>query len=313
MANSLYLECETGISGDMAVAALLDLGADKDGLLKALATVPADGYEVNISTVKKAGLSCLDFDVVLDKQHENHDHDMAYLYGHLEDSSHHNHEHGEHHVSEQAHHESEHHHHEHSHEHVEEHHHEHHHEHGEHHTHEHHHEHRGIAEIKAIIEKTEISDNAKNIAVTIFEIIARAEAKAHGELLENVHFHEVGAIDSIVDVISIAYCVDDITKKYEIEKVIVPHVCEGSGSVRCQHGILPVPVPAVVNIVCENGIALKRINQIGEMVTPTGAAVVAAIKTDDVLPESYKIKAVGLGSGKRQYERPSILRAFVIA
>lgn len=305
MANSLYLECETGISGDMTVAALLDLGADQEGLLKALATIPADGYKIQISSVKKAGLRCLDFDVILEE--ENHDHDMAYLYGHLDgktadmDEHHHHHTHD-------GHHEGEHHHH---HDHEGEHHHEHSHEH--HHEHGHHHSHRGLKDIEAIIAQTEISDGAKSIAVKIFEIIARAEAKAHGEALENVHFHEVGAIDSIVDVIAIAYCVDDLLKKYSIEQVIVPHLCEGTGSVRCQHGILPVPVPAVVNIACENGIALKRVSQVGEMVTPTGAATVAAICTTKDLPEAYTIQAVGLGAGKRQYERPSILRAFIIA
>ncbi len=268
----------------MTVAALLDLGADQEGLQKALATVPADGFRIHISDVKKAGLVCKDFDVVLDALHENHDHDMDYLYGHLS-------EHGE----EEHHHHEDHHHHE------------------EHHHHDEHHTHRGLADVIEIIEKTEISENAKSIAIKIFEIIARAEAKAHGEALENVHFHEVGAIDSIVDVIAIAYCLDNLAEKYHYEKVIVPHLCEGTGSVRCQHGILPIPVPAVVNIVCENGIALKRVNQVGEMVTPTGAAAVAAIRTDNVLPETYTIKAVGLGSGKRQYERPSILRAFVIS
>lgn len=153
-----------------------------------------------------------------------------------------------------------------------------------------------------------MSDNAKNIAISIFKVIAEAEAKAHGESFENVHFHEVGAVDSIVDVIAAAYAIDELS----IKEVIVPYLAEGTGSVRCQHGILPVPVPAVTNIVMSSGIKLKITSAKGELVTPTGAAIAAAIKTTDKLPESFTILKTGLGAGKRQYERPSILRAMII-
>ncbi|MCR5100306.1 MAG: LarC family nickel insertion protein [Butyrivibrio sp.] len=300
MENTLYLECYSGISGDMTVAALLDLGADKDGLIKTLNSIPANGYKIEISRVKKSGLDCQDFDVVLDEEHENHDHDMEYLYGHLShEGEHHHHHHDDEHEG--------HHHHHHDDEH-EDHHHHHDDEHECHHHHHHHHEHRGLEDIKKIIDATDLTDNAKRIANRIFEVIAEAESKAHGEPIEKVHFHEVGAIDSIVDVISVAYCIDNLN----ITKVVVPYLSEGSGTVRCQHGIIPVPVPAVVNIVNRYGISLELTGEMGEFVTPTGAAIVAALRTDSKLPERFMIKNTGIGAGKRKYNRPGILRAFLI-
>ena len=226
--------------------------------------------------MKKSGLDVCDFDVKLDEVHENHDHDMSYLFGHLDDKQH---------------------------EKQEEHHHE-----NKEHMHGHHHAHRGLKEITEIIGNSSITARAKEITLRIFHVIAAAEAKAHGESIDTVHFHEVGAVDSIVDIVAVAVCLDAL----DITEVIVPYLCEGTGSVRCQHGILPVPVPAVANIVAEHQIALRLTNQAGELVTPTGAAIVAAIRTSDRLPEVMKIQKIGLGAGKRKYERPSILRAMLI-
>ena len=257
MSNTLYLECNTGISGDMMVAALLDLGVEESVLRTALDSLNLSGYQIQISRVKKSGLDVCDFDVKLDAVHENHDHDMSYLYGHLNDKHHENHE-------------------------------DHHHENKEH-MHGHHHVHRGLKEITEIIENSSITPRAKEIAFRIFHEIAVAEAKAHGESIDTVHFHEVGAVDSIVDIVAVAVCLDAL----DITEVIVPYLCEGTGSVRCQHGILPVPVPAVANIVAEHQIALRLTNQAGELVTPTGAAIVAAIRTSEQLPELLKIKKIG--------------------
>lgn len=332
MSNTLYLECQAGISGDMMVAALLDLGADEQVLRNALESLPLDGFRIQIRRVKKAGLDVCDFDVQLDAAHENHDHDMTYLYGHLKmgqmqekngheyhhehthghEHGHHEHEHYEHEAQEDGHHEHEHYecegqkdghpeHHHHGHE--QEHHENGHHEHGH-----QHHEHRGMKEITEIIQSAAITEHAKEIALRIFQIIAEAEAKAHGEPVEQVHFHEVGAVDSIVDIVAVAVCLDDL----QITDVIVPYLCEGTGSVRCQHGILPVPVPAVVNIAMKNRIALKITNVTGELVTPTGAAIVAAIRTSEQLPELLRIRNVGLGAGKRTYPVPGILRAILL-
>jgi hypothetical protein len=115
-------------------------------------------------------------------------------------------------------------------------------------------------------------------------------------------------VDSIVDIVAAAVCLDDLN----ITDVYVPVLCEGRGTVRCQHGILPIPVPAVANIAQENQLQLKITDVDGELVTPTGAALVAAVRTKTALPEAFTIREVGMGAGKRNYERPSILRAMLI-
>lgn len=303
--KSLYLECASGISGDMAVAALLDAGADEAALRKALDSIPARGFTVEISRVKKAGIDCADFNVILDEAYENHDHDMDYLFGHETNGEYSEHHHGhdgadghEHHHSEEekscGHHGEHHHGEEESHVHN-----------GGHH---HAHEHRGMAEITQIINGTDMTDGARSLALKIFDILAQAESKAHGIPAEQVHFHEVGALDSIVDVIALAVCFDSLN----VSRVYVPLLFEGGGTVRCQHGILPVPVPAVAQIAGQYALPLSLSGEPGEFITPTGAAFVAAVRTDGALPRSVRIVRTGLGAGKRAYRRPSILRAFII-
>ena len=284
--KAIYFECYGGISGDMTVAALLDMGADEKKLKRQLATLPLKGFSIEISRVKKSGLDCCDFNVVLEEQYHNHDHDIVYLYGHRQsDPEHvhtHDHDHG------------------HSHEHI----------HGHEHMrgHEQGHEHRGLKDVTEIIEQSELSEGAKKIAVDIFRVLAEAEAKAHGATIETVHFHEVGAIDSIVDIAAAAICLDDLG----IREIIVPQLYEGRGTVRCAHGILPIPVPAVMHIAAGHGIAMHITNIEAELVTPTGAAVVAAVRTADSLPEKYTIRAVGMGAGKRDHKKGGILRTMII-
>ncbi len=270
MGKTLYLECASGISGDMTVAALLDLGADKAALLAALQSLPLTGYEVHISRVKKAGLDVCDFDVQLSE--ENHDHDMTYLHGHS---------HGQGHFREGT----------------------------EVHSHGHaSHMHRGMREIRDIINAGQLTEGARALALRIFEILAEAEARAHGVPADEVHFHEVGAVDSIVDIVAAAFCFDNLG----ITEVVIESLSEGQGTVRCQHGILPIPVPAVANIAAAHRLMLKPARVNGELVTPTGAAIAAAVRTKESLPEQFLIKAVGLGTGKREYGLPGILRAMVI-
>ena len=294
MGKTLYLDCSSGISGDMTVAALLDLGASEQRLRETLSTMPAHGFDVAVTRVRKSGLDACDFDVRLDAAHENHDHDMAWLYGHL-DASDHEHGHAHEHSAE------------HDHEHAHEHAHEHDHDHAHHH---HHHEHRSLADVCAIIDASAMSERAKKLAHAVFGKLAEAEAKAHGATPETVMFHEVGAIDSIVDICSVAICLDDL----DVAEVIVPSLAEGHGTIRCAHGIMPVPVPAVVNLCQAAGIALVPAPVTGELVTPTGAAIVAALRTGNALPASYAIERVGYGAGKRAYENCSgVLRAVLIA
>ncbi len=297
MDKKLYLDCGSGISGDMFVAAMIDLGADPDALEKALDSLPADGFFVEISRVKKAGIDCCDFHVHLDDDCENHDHDMDYLYGSLalaaglgcschEESDreeHHCHCHEEGHDGE-AHHccrQGK----------------------------DHHHTHRGLAEILPMIDACDMTETAKALARKIFRIIGEAEAKAHDLPLDKVHFHEVGALDSIVDVVAAAVTFDSL----HIKEVIVPKLTEGTGTVRCRHGVMPVPVPATVNIVSAYKIPMELTGAKGEYVTPTGAAIAAAISTSHQLPPSFVIKKAGLGAGKRACtDRSGILRAFLI-
>lgn len=296
MDKKLYLDCGSGISGDMFVAAMIDLGADPDALEKALDSIPADGFFVEIGRVKKSGIDCCDFRVRLDDDCENHDHDMDYLYGSLAPAAgsgcscheepdreeHHCHCHEEghdgeaHHCCRQG---------------------------------KDHHTHRGLAEILPMIDACDMTETAKALARKIFRIIGEAEAKAHDLPLDKVHFHEVGALDSIVDVVAAAVTFDSL----HIKEVIVPKLTEGTGTVRCRHGVMPVPVPATVNIVSAYKIPMELTEAKGEYVTPTGAAIAAAISTSHQLPPSFVIKKAGLGAGKRAYtDRSGILRAFLI-
>lgn len=306
MGKTLYLETSSGISGDMFVAAMIDLGSDPEALERALNSIPADGFMVEISSVKKSGIACCDFNVILDAARENHDHDMAYLYGPApvtaaapQEEEHHCHCHED----EEAHHchcnEDEEAHHCHCHGGEEPHHH-----------HEHHHHHgRHLAEIMGIIDATDMTDSAKALAGKMFHIVAEAESLAHHMPLEEVHFHEVGAIDSIVDIIAAAVTFDSLG----ITDVIIPCLTEGRGTVRCQHGVLPVPVPATMNIIEAYDMPLTIMAAKGEYVTPTGAAIAAAICTTHQLPKAFRIVRTGLGAGKRAYtERTNILRAYLI-
>ncbi len=249
---NLYFECNSGISGDMSVGALLDLGADKDILEKALASMKLDNeFQYKITKQMVNAISTTDFDVIL-PEHKHHEH---------------NHEH----------------------------------------NHEHHHEHRNLNDVNAIIDKAEISENAKNLAKKIFKIVAEAESKVHNKDISEIHFHEIGAIDSIVDIVSFAVLYDNLRP----EKVYFSTLTEGQGTVTCQHGELSVPVPAVCEIVSKYEIPIKITNNQGEMITPTGAAIVASLYTGESLPEEFVIKKVGYGRGKRPYKNP-ILRVMKI-
>ena len=268
--HTLIIDGTSGISGDMTVAALLDLGASEEHLREQLATLPVDGFTIAVTRANKHGIDACDFDVQLAEELENHDHDMAWLYGN-EAAAEHTHEH------------------EHDHDHDHDH---------EGHHHAHHHHHRSLTDVTDIIDGSQLSDGAKRRALAIFTALAAAEAKAHGKTPETVMFHEVGAVDSIVDVCSVAICLDDLG----IEDIVVESLSEGHGTIRCAHGLMPIPVPAVVNLCQAGNIALTPAPVAGELVTPTGAAIVTALRTSDQLPSRYRIEAVGYGAGKRPYE-----------
>lgn len=246
--NNLYFECKSGISGDMSVGALLDLGASREKLDTALTSMNLDNeFKYNITKKSINGIMATDFDVILPEHHHHHEHSEG------------------------------------------------------------HHEHRNLDDVNQIIDKADISENAKNLAKKIFKIVAEAEAKVHGKDIQDVHFHEVGAIDSIVDIVSFAVLFNDLSP----EKIYISTLSDGQGFVMCQHGKIPVPVPAVCEIVSKYKLPLKITDNNGEMVTPTGAAIAAAIFTGEKLPDEFVIEKTGYGAGKRPYENP-ILRVMSI-
>ena len=251
MAEYLFLEGASGISGDMLTAALLDLGADRAKMEKALSSLKVGGFDYQIERKNSYSISGCDFKVNL--HHHEHHHEEEY------------HEH-------------------------------------------HHHEHRHLSDVYEIIDAADMTEKARLFAKKIFMIVAEAEAKAHGCSLDEVHFHEVGAIDSIVDIIAIAVLVDDLN----VKDVIVSGLNEGSGFITCQHGRLPVPVPAVAAIAQKYEIVLRSSDVNTEMVTPTGIAAAAALKTKDGLPKNYKIKKIGIGLGKRDFGQANFLRVMLI-
>ena len=246
--RTLYLECRSGISGDMTVAALIDLGATEENLRNTLAQLPLDGYEIRIGRVQKSGLDACDFDVILEEHGEEHHHA-------------HN-----------------------SHPHV----------------------HRTWRDIEQMLDGADLKPRVLELSKKMFRIVADAEGKVHGRPAEEVHFHEVGAVDSIVDIVSVAACMEELG----IDKVVVSDIWEGQGHVHCQHGILPVPVPAVLQIAASHRLTLKQTEQQGEMVTPTGAAVAAM--SEGKKPEKFIVEKIGLGAGKKDFPRANVLRAMLI-
>ena len=296
----LYLECNSGISGDMTVAALLDLGADRQILLDALSSLPLTGYSIEIKDVYKSGIRACDFNVILD--HDNHDHDMDYLHGHAHNmTDEHDHTHS-HNLSD---------------EHWQIHRHDHsmtvgdvhgHDTDESQHIHHHHHDARNLNDITKIIQTGQLSSGAKDLALKIFQILAEAEAAVHGKTLEEIHFHEVGAVDSIVDIVAVAVCIDNLSPS----GIVISALTDGKGQIRCQHGLIPVPVPAVTAIAMQNDLTLNISDVEGELVTPTGAAIAAAVRTAATLPKDFRIRRIGFGAGKRDYAATGLLRAMLL-
>lgn len=245
--NMLYVEGASGISGDMTVAALLDLGGSREKLDAVLKSMNLAGFDYEISRGNSYGIAGCCFNVNL---HEEHHHTV---HGHT-------------------------------------------------------HEHRNLAAVYAVIDRGEMSVRARELAKKIFRAVAEAEAQAHGIPLEQVHFHEVGAVDSIADIVAAAVLADDLN----ITECVVSGLTEGQGTVHCQHGDLPVPVPAVLNIAQKYGIALRPSPVNGEMVTPTGIAIAAALRTRRSLPSSWRIVKTGIGIGKRDFGHANILRVMLI-
>jgi hypothetical protein len=265
----LYLDLFSGIAGDMFIAALLDLGVDAAKLERELKKLKLDGYHLHISHGQKSAIAGVKFDV-----HLAHDHDHEH--GHTHD---HDHAHGHHH---------------HDHEHAHDHH-----EHG-------HDEQRNFAEIKKLISRSQLSAWVKQKAIAVFQRIAVAEGKIHDLPPGEVHFHEVGAVDSIVDIVGAAIALELLGKP----RVFASPVTEGTGWIRCAHGRFPVPAPATLAILGARGIGVTQCDEPHELVTPTGAALLAEFAESFGAMENLVAEKIGFGLGTRDNEtRPNVLRA----
>jgi len=279
----LYFDCFSGISGDMTIGALLDLGIDQTAFLAELSKINLDEFEVEIKKGLKNGISGTDFTVHLTMQEDDHD-EHSHAHNHKDELHDHHHDH----------------------------HHEQNHDHG--HSHEpeqldekpHDHAHTcNLGDIYTIIDSSDLSDFVKTRSKKIFYIVAEAEAKIHAKGIDEVHFHEIGAVDSIVDIIGAAICVEML----QVDEIQCSEINLGSGFVHCEHGIFPVPAPATLEIL--KGVPVYSQNAKKELTTPTGAAIVKALCSEFGSMPGFTIEKMGYGLGKRDMETPNVLRVIV--
>jgi uncharacterized protein (DUF111 family) len=304
--KALYLDCISGISGDMAVGALIDLGVRPSTLEWELSKLPIGEFHMHFDRAKRKEIEGVRFTIHEGSVHRPEQDE------HEEGHAHHHHHHGD--EEDHGHHN----HHEHTHEHDHENgeccNHDHGHEvehalshdHDHDHDHEHHydHEHRAYADIRAMLEASELSPFVKKHALSIFRRIAIAEGKIHGKSPDDVHFHEVGAFDSIADIVMTCVGIESLG----VTRIVASSLHDGHGTVECAHGTFPVPAPATLEIL--RGIPLGQIDEPHELITPTGAAIVAEFAERFGPMPTLKIEKIGYGLGKRDLAtRPNVLRA----
>ena len=244
----LYYDCFSGISGDMNLGALVDLGVDGEFLIKELSGLQLDAeYEIKINKGLKKGINGTKVDVILrHKDHSLHQHET--LLGH---------------------------------------------------------HHRNLKDIETIINGSSLNNRVKKSSLDMFRRIAEAEAQVHGKSIYEVHFHEVGAIDSIVDLVGAAIALDHLN----VDKIMASPVQVGGGFVKCAHGLIPVPAPATVELL--KGIPIKSGLVSFETTTPTGAAILAANVEEFTDKMEFSIEKIGYGLGNRDLEIPNVLRVFL--
>jgi uncharacterized protein (TIGR00299 family) protein len=273
----LYYDCFAGISGDMNLGAMIDLGIEAEYLKNELAKLPVNGYTLQITRDIRKGISGTRVNVLLDEQrlliadpghaHE-HEHEHPHDHEHLHD---HTHAHTNLHV----------------------------------HPHDKKPQHNSFAEIKQLILSGKLNDRVKNLSLSIFVKVAEAEAKIHNLPVGEVHFHEVGAVDSIVDIVGAAICLD----KLGVDKVYCSTVELGGGTVHCAHGTYPVPAPATAEIVKQMPVRTGTVKY--EATTPTGAAILAACVNEFTDKAEFSILRTGYGIGAKDGEIPNVLRVFL--
>jgi uncharacterized protein (TIGR00299 family) protein len=284
--NTLYLDLSSGISGDMFVGALLDLGADFQQLNDALATLKVGGFHLHAGRRRNGGVSGTKFDVHLEHgdaehtgHHPHHPHDH-----HSHDHGHgHGHSHGPQQETDHPH------------------------------AHEAVHSHgapgeRNFRDIRELIRASPLSDWVKERSIAVFARLAEAEGKVHGLPADEVHFHEVGAVDSIVDIVGGCIGLELLGKP----RVMASAVTEGTGFVDCAHGRLPVPVPATLELLAQRNVPYSQCEEPGELVTPTGAALLVEFAGAFGPAQDLRPLKVGYGLGTRENRtRPNVLRAIL--
>lgn len=278
----LYYDCFSGISGDMNLGAMIDLGVSRDTLSDGLAKLNIGGWKLEITSDQRHGITGTRVTVVTDESESTgdvHSHSHTHTHSHDHDHSH------DHEKSPDDHHDNDL---SHSHDHT------------------HSHNHRNLSDIRKIVEGSSLSPKVRELTMKIFTLIAEAEAAVHNQSVDDIRFHEVGAIDSIVDITGAAICFDALG----VEKVYVSDIELGGGMVRCEHGLLPVPAPATVRLM--TGFPVHTGGVDFEATTPTGAAIIAA--TAQPLPQETRFTIVRTGYGigqKKNPARPNVLRVFL--
>ncbi len=286
--NTLYLECAMGAAGDMLTAALLELTEDRQAFVDKMNSLGLPGIRVEAEPMIKSGITGTHMKVTvngmeeesLDDHEHEHDHDHEH---------HHEHDHEHHHDDDH------HHHHDHDHHHDEDHEHDHHHD----------HSHASPRDINVLIDSLPVSDKVKTDAKAVYALIADAESRVHGRPVSEVHFHEVGSMDAVADVVAVCLLMEQLHP----DQVIASPVHVGSGTVRCMHGILPVPAPATALLL--EGIPTYGGQIRGELCTPTGAALLKHFVTSFGDRPVMKTRAIGYGMGKKEFPQANCLRAFL--
>jgi len=284
--KTLYLECNMGAAGDMLTAALLELTEDRQAFIDKMNTLGLPGVRIEAEPAVKCGITGTHMKVTVDGEeeesvdhHHDHEHEHAHDHGH---------------------------HHDHDHEHEHEHHHEHRHDHEHHHDHDHgHHHHASVKDINGLIDGLDIPERVKADAKAVYALIAEAESRVHGRPVTEIHFHEVGTMDAVADVVGVCLLMDLLAP----EQVIVSPVHTGSGQVRCAHGILPVPAPATALIL--QGVPSYGGQVKGELCTPTGAALLKHFASRFGDRPVMAVEAIGYGMGKKDFEQANCVRAFL--
>lgn len=312
----LYYDCFCGISGDMNLAALIDLGVPKEYLIEELSKLNLNSeYEIKIEKSAKLGITGTRVDVISKNElsykkhiseqalheyndehthdHSEHIHEHKHNHGDIHSEHTHNHEHSHHDSNNEHNYDESSYRHEHSHNHEEK----------NHNHYEHHH--RNLKHIEGIINSSDLNDRVKKLSLDIFMRVAEAEAKVHGKALYEVHFHEVGAIDSIVDIVGAAICLDYLN----VDKIMGSPVQVGGGFVKCAHGLMPVPAPATAEILKNIPINTGIIQF--ETTTPTGAAILAANVKEFTPKIGFSINKIAYGIGHKDLEIPNVLRVYL--